>query len=1361
MAIDLATGVVRILDSTGDTVGAGFVVKDNGLIVTCAHVVISAGAGPGQPVQVVFLTTGEERWANVDLKCWREPAAEDVAFLRMDGPLPAGVAALPLGSSGGVAGHPLKAIGFPPANPVGGILGEGKIYGELTLNDVPVLEIRSQEVTGGFSGGPVLDAVTRRVVGMVTSIAVPDKYGKLAEIAFITPSETLRRICPELVLSDICPYKGLAAFTEEDAEFFFGREALANKMWAQLRRHPRLLVVVGASGSGKTSVIQTKLVPKLRQQKLISFRPDKDPFRRLAEAGLTAPDNEDLLEAARKLLDAAPELRRLIILADQFEELFSQCDEKGQTGLMNSLTRLLDSDLPVTIILILRADFYGHLLRYADFLTWLQDGLVNVGPMSREELKAVVDEPAKEIGLRFEDGLVDRIVDEAAQIDHPLPLLESALTQLWEKREDGFLTWSAFKDIGITGSIGMWAEDAYSALDQSAKALAKRVFTSLIRFSKGEEADTRQRLTLGELVRSPGEHQVVHRLVTKLADRHLLVTGGEQTGTVEIIHDALLREWARLQRWRTEFREFRLWQQRLKARYEDWQRQKEDEGALLRGALLVEAEKWLSEQESNLDPGERDYIQRSVALRERELAEEIQAANRLRRRAFYLSAALVVALVALIGTIVFANKAQTAAQAEIEARQTAVAERNLSRSRELAVSAVANLETDPERSMLLAMEAITPTYTMEAEDALRRAIQASRVEHTLVGHTGAVNSVAYSPTAMRLATASDDGTVRIWDTVSGQTVLTWTAHSSPIRSIAFNQDGTRLATASDDHTAKLWDAGTGQQMVILVGHTGAVNGVAFSPDGTRLATASGDTTARVWNVAPGSDPDPLTLEGHTGVVNDVAFSPDGRRLATVGADTHAIIWDAISGDKLLALPDSSQAIFGVAFGPCLNPNLLARACDAYLATGGRDKTVRIWELTSGAKLLRTLSDPSTVYGVAFSPDGKRLASSSADRTAKVWDIATGEMIWSLAGHRGPVNRVAFSLSDAGRRLATASSDGEAKIWNVADTWAKFTAHSKVINKVVFGPDGTYLVTTSLDGTAKVWDVASHQLLTTLTNHTGGVIAAAFNPEGSQVATTSLDGTVKVWDTQSWQELHTLALGVGVGDVAFSPDGTRLAATSFDGEARVWDALSWQQVVTLSGHTAPVFSIAFSPDGSLLATGSQDETVRLWEAASGRFLRMLRPEAGAVFSLAFNPTLPTQLVTSTGDGTSSAKVWNVTTGELLYTLKGHTAQVNSLAFNQDGTLLVTASSDRLVKLWGGAAQGYQTHLTLPEHADQVTSVAFSPDQKYLAVSLGDGTVQLHSLDINDVLTAARERLTRGWRPEECQEYLHQEECPPKP
>ncbi len=1018
MSTDWTEGVVRILTPNGQTVGTGFVITTDGLIATCAHVVEAAGGRPGGTVDIVLHVTHDVYQAHVEPDGWRDPAAEDVALLRLEAPPPAGVIPLPLGSSTGTNHHLFETFGFPSVSPDEGLRGRGSILGEITLGGVRVLQLRSQEVTPGFSGAPLWDQTTQRVVGIVTAITPQEEHGRLAETAFGTPSETLRDIYPHLRPSDLCPYQGLAAFSAAEAEFFFGREALINDLIEHLRRNPRLLAVVGPSGSGKSSLVQAGLLPALHGGKVpgsehwywFPFRPGADPFAALAAAGLEVTSADDLRTAVQTFRDGHPEVRRVTLFADQFETLFALCPAELQERFIRGLLAVLASDLPVTLIFTVRADFYGHLLRYSSLVEWLNVGQVNVPPMGAPELRAAIEKPAERVGLRFEAGLIEVLLEEAGQVEHVLPLLEAALTQLWAQRVEGSLTHAAYQTIGrIAGAIGQWAEDTYSRLSIDQQQLARRLFTRLVHYGEHEGDDTRRQWTLERLAAHPEERDRTHSLVRQLADARLLVTdrklrpGEETEETVEIIHDALLWEWERLKQWRKNDRDFYVWRQRLSERQQEYEKADQDKGALLRGAQLAEAEQWLQTQADDLNHTEQAYIQAS------------QAERRRRRRAVIGVALLFLAFV--YGGVWLRAVEQGRAEQQ---RNTALRVQ----SRRLAdLSLQQTAVGDATTGILLALEAL-PTdmskpqrpYVAQAEAALYQALLAPQVTAVLKGHKGPVRYVAFSSDGQRLVSASSDGTARLWNPGKATEIAVLNGHKGAVRYATFSPDGSRLVTVSEDGTAQLWNARDGTRIVVLRGHEGPIEHAAFSPDGRCFVSVSRDRTARVWDVH--SSTEPMVLRGHTGTVEYAAFSPDGHYLATASSDMTGRLWDVDTGTEIAILRGHKDVVRRVAFRPQGDQ----------LLTASSDGTIRVWHATDGEKITELRAHQGPITHVAYSPDGQRLVSSSEDGTVRLWDASLSTEPTIMRGHRGWVEHAAFSPD--GQHLVTASSDRTARVWDV-------------------------------------------------------------------------------------------------------------------------------------------------------------------------------------------------------------------------------------------------------------------------------------------------------------------------------------------
>jgi WD40 repeat protein/serine/threonine protein kinase len=575
---------------------------------------------------------------------------------------------------------------------------------------------------------------------------------------------------------------------------------------------------------------------------------------------------------------------------------------------------------------------------------------------------------------------------------------------------------------------------------------------------------------------------------------------------------------------------------------------------------------------------------------------------------------------------------------------------------------------------------------------------------TLKGHTDRVTSVVYSRDGKRLASGSEDKTVKVWDVQTGQELLTFRGHTGGVWYVAFSPDGQRLASASGDKTVKVWDAQTGQELLTFKGHTGDVESVAFPPDGKRLASASKGRReqgkelpgeVKIWDAQTGQEL--LNFKGHTNAVRSVVFSPDGKRLASGSVFETVKIWDAQTGQELLAFKGGP---YSLAFSPD----------GKRLASASFDNTMKVWDAQTGQELLSLKGHIHFVSSVTFSRDGKRLASASRDNTVKVWDAQTGQELLTLKGHTGGVWSVAFSPD--GKRLASASYDGTVKIWDAtASQEARtFSGHTAGVRSVAYSPDGKRLASAGNDGTVKVWDAQTGQEALTLKGHTDSIWSVAFSPDGKRLASGGQQA-VKVWDAQTGQELLTLK---GESKLAFGPDGKRLASGAQVRQVKVWDTQTGQELLAFKGHTARVLTVAFSPDGKRVASCSIDKTVRVWDAQTGQELLTLKGHTAAVGSVAFSLD-GKRLVSGGGDG--SVKVWDAQTGHELHSLKGHTDQVGNVVFSPDGKRLATKSA-HTVKVWD--AQTGEETLTLKGDG---RGLAFSPDGHRLASGAEDGNVKI--------------------------------------
>ena len=1144
----------------------------------------------------------------------------------------------------------------------------------------------------------------------------------------------------------VCPYRGLEFFDEEHSEFFYGREDDTIRVIEKLKTS-RFLAVLGASGSGKSSMVRAGVVPALRRGVLSGsegwpvriFTPGARPLSILAvQLARLFPDEAmhrtlDHLREDDRALDLAislamsdrPPDERVLLVVDQFEEVFTQCfdDEERSRFLNNVLHAATIPGGRVLVILAMRADFYQRCADHDQLRALVASEQFLVGPLSVDALRRVIEEPAFSVGLEPEAGLVTTILDDVAGRPGTLPLLSHVLLELWNARRGRMLTLEAYvANGGVEGALAARANATYESLPRQQQDIAQRVLLRLTEPGEGTE-DHRRRALLAELVTDPAEKPDVEAVIKALSDQRLVTVGTDELSgaeSVDVTHEALIRGWPLLRGWINENREALRTHRRLSEAAVEWDQAGREEGLLYRGARLA---LWQDRDLTPLNQLERDFLEASRRRGERE-----RRAGRRRVRLALAGLSIALAAISTVAVVAF--------RAKVEADDR----RDLALARQLAANATAQLQSDSQRSLLLALRAYEVAPIEEARTALRQATLGSTAKAALqVGDQ--VRTARFSPDGRLLVLAGADGAVRVWDWTTKSPPVVLRGHAGPVRDAAFSPDGRYVVSGSADATVRVWDLEGRAEPVVRLGHAGDVLSVTYSNDGSRLASSGFDGAVRVW--ARSGDSPPLVLRGHIGIVYSVVFSADDQRLLTSGADGTVRIWDLLTGGEPRVLRGHAGLVLGAGFSP-----------DARLvASAGQDTTVRVWDAT-GASLVTLQGHEALVYNASFSPDGQQVVSNSVDGTVRLWDWAGSGSPLVLRGHDGLALWSAFSPD--GKLVVSAGSDGRVLVWDSAGPGQAVVLrrHANRLRHATFSSDGRRVLTAGEDGLSRVWDLSKPDTPIVLRGHEGGINKGALAADG-RVLTAGGDGTVRLWDPAHRSDSVVLPGGVGGAfAVALSPDGRLGAAAGADLVVRVWDLALGGEPTVLPGHTSGVLGVAFSPDSHRVASASVDATVRIWDLdRPGAAPVVLTGHRGIVDSVAFSPD-GRRVVSAGGDG--AVRVWDASGQGQPVVLTGHRGFVLNAVFAPDGRVM-SGGTDGTVRIWDPSGRG--APIVLQRLQDEAVSwVDFTADGRRIVTAANDGTATVWNCEVcgsvRDVLTLARSRVVRRLTPEERAAYLNE-------
>ncbi|MET7402226.1 hypothetical protein ABZS66_52975 [Dactylosporangium sp. NPDC005572] len=1137
-----------------------------------------------------------------------------------------------------------------------------------------------------------------------------------------------------------CPYQGLAPFEPERAEWFFGRDDLVERLLRLAGRQP-VVGVVGASGSGKSSLLRAGLLGAGRWRALL-LTPTERPLDALAEqvaklSGRDLPAVRDELAAdpaaldvaVRAALAAGPPEDRLLLVVDQFEELFTLCADDAERD--RFVAALLDACRgPArrgTLVIGLRADFLAHLTRAPDLAEALAEGeQLLVGPLTPAGLRDVVVRPAAHAGLRVEPALVTTILADAAGEPGALPLLSHALLETWLRRDPDGLTLAAYRASGgLHGAIAQTAERVHADFSPPEREAARRVFLRLTALGQGT-ADTRRRIALSEL---DGLSDGTGAVLDRLAEARLVVLGGDGTAagdgtrTAEVAHEALIRAWPRLHRWLTGDRADLVVHRRLTEAAQTWAALGRDAGALYRGTQLATAGAWAADHPAELNRLEAAFLRAGAA----QAAADEDRTRRQNRRLRVLAAGVTVLLVAAVAA---GGQAFRQRQDAREQQRTALAG-------ELALRSRALLATDPALAGLLAVEAHA---LRPGPDTLGSVLSAAAAPRRVALNVGgpSVYGVAFTPDRSLLAAALADGGVALWDPDRGTPVARFTGHAGRAAGVAFADDGRLLFSLGIDGTegaVLVRDTRTGRELARYA-EPGAGSVIAVTADGARFAVpvAAGIALHDRRTGTRTLLPSPLATS--------LSFSADGALLVAAGGAGPPVVWDTAGATPVAHLPADgvTSALFDPA-GP-----LVAGSADGH--------GVHLWSVAPGAvTALPPL--PGLFSWAASAPAGGRLAVVDEGGAVTVWDLARRVPVAAFHD-RGRSETVMATLSRDGTMLASAGFNGTIVVHDLRG--APFGGFTGAVQDVRVSPDGRTVATAHADRAVRLWDRAGRPLAT-LDGHPDEVEAIAFSPDGRRLAAVSRDNTVTVWDVAGGRPalpaFRTTTAGAST-DVAYAPDGRSVAVATLG--PYVWDVSdpAGPSDATARFPARIVTSLAYSPDGRHLVGASVGGYLNLWDAATGALVRRVNAGQGALQDVAVSPD--GTLLALAGDG-RTVTLWDAGGAARVATLDAHTAPVQVLAFSPDGRLLASAGDDRTIVLWDVPTRRRLAVLT--GHESRIRGLAFLPGGTLLSAA-EDGRVTAWPLDAeaaaDRVCAAAARPLTRAEWAEHLGDTPYRPACP---
>ncbi len=1156
------------------------------------------------------------------------------------------------------------------------------------------------------------------------------------------------------------PFRGLESFRPEDREFFFGREGLTEQIIKRLGEYP-FLAILGASGSGKSSLVMAGVIPSLGVRHII-MRPGATPLFELEKA---LQDNPDLL------------------VVDQFEELFTLNQNKDVHE--KFIHTLMEQQIQKRkIILTMRADFLGEAAAHKPLKEQIQQHQEIISPLDVDELHGVMIGQADTVGLHFESDLSQRMLDEVAGEPGAMPLLQHALWELWNRRHGRRLLVEEYRAFGgVRQAIAHTADKIFSGCSASEQTRIREIFIQLTRLDETKDAqekrrDTRRRVLIRDLTSSQAGPIDTQVILEKLATARLIVKDDVE---VEIAHEALIRHWGRLSAWLNVDRESIRLQSGVAEAAREWDESgKKEEMLVHQKGRLDDAIELRKNPQYPLSDTQNKYLDACMAKR----AQEQSRARRLQTR--------IITILAIALTVVVAFAA------------SAWVQRNHALARQLAAQAQSTLAKRSSKQMVAVLLATRSMQILPSSEAAE-ILLSNTVARIVYQFTQAnvPTSLSFNPDGSLMA-SNDGSVIHIWDMTSGKSIIEL-KHAAEVDTVLFSPDGKYLASGSHDYTARIWEVESGRE-ISQFQHDGVVHSIAFSPDGKyvvssgyksicvwetintlefhcldvktppvrvvafspdgKLIAAGAGVTVRVWDFATYEE---IARKKHGGAVNAIAFSPDSRSVASGSSDSTLWVWE-IATENQIVREQFDGAVISLAFSPD----------GKYVVSGNRGETASIMDIETKDQVILQLD--GTLYSVAFSPDGKYVATGGYDKTARVWDAKTGIEI-SRMTHKSWVMAVAFSpdnnqvvsgdngkkiivwdaeshtamidmqhdapvftaqLSPNGKYAASAGVDKTIKIWETATgREVAHMSHDGEVYAIAFSPDGKLLISGSGDKTACIWEVPGGRKVMCV-SHYGSVSSVAFSPDGNFAASAGEDRFIRIWAVATGEQIARMNHDDTVNRIAFSLDGALLISSSNDKTSRVWDSKTGREL-SKTTHDSQVYSIAISPDNQYAASGSFDGTARVWRVSTGQEISHVTHD-GPVYSIFF---LPGNKTMASGGG-YAAMVWDLETGKIISAIP-HEGIVQAVAISTDGKTLASGD-DKVAHVWDIKSGMEISRVT---HGSVVDSVVFSTDGKYVVSGGYDRYARMWLWRSEDLIENACTFIPRNLTRDEWNQYLNGE------